>query len=311
MAFEIAAFDLLMEPRSVPLPSDYYLGSALRGGFGRYLRRTVCVFPGTECSDCSLHSKCPYVYLFETPADGQGAPFGLESAPHPFVIAPPGPGGATAGPLPVRLVLIGRAISYLPHVLWSVQSLCEGGLGAERRPYLLRSVIAHWPEGPQTVWSSEHPVLALSGFQTTRLDLDGTENAAIHRISLRLVTPLRIRHERRLCTRLTFPLLVTNILRRLYLLDQYHGDKTWCPDYRRLIAQSEKVRCVRSRLRWYDWTRYSSRQETKMQMGGLIGTITFTGELGPFLPYLRAAELIHVGRNTSFGLGRIVIEEIE
>jgi len=63
-------------------------------------------------------------------------------------------------------------------------------------------------------------------------------------------------------------------------------------------------------LRWYDWERYSSRQETRMRLGGLVGEVEFEGELAEFLPYLFLGELIHLGKGTSFGLGRYGVEVI-
>lgn len=310
MGVEIAIFDLLLEPRSEGVPHGHYLGSALRGAFGRCLKRTVCIVPQGECAHCPLQTHCPYVYLFETPGEGRPSPFGLETAPHPFVICPPGPLEPETIPLEVRLVLIGRAVSFLPHVLWSFHRLCQVGLGAERRRYALASVVARTESGPCPIWSPGDPTIHLSGFHAQKLEPGATPLGEVSSVRLSFVTPLRIRHERRLCTRLTFPILMTNILRRLYLLEQYHGDGKWELDHRALIAAADEVQCLEYRLRWYDWTRYSSRQETKMQLGGLIGTVTFAGKLGPFLPFLKAAELVHVGRNTSFGLGRMVIQEI-
>ncbi|HDZ02552.1 MAG TPA: CRISPR system precrRNA processing endoribonuclease RAMP protein Cas6 [Nitrospirae bacterium] len=57
-------------------------------------------------------------------------------------------------------------------------------------------------------------------------------------------------------------------------------------------------------LKWYDWERYSARQETKMKMGGFVGEITFEGDIEPFMPILKAGEVLHVGKGTGFGLGK-------
>lgn len=44
-----------------------------------------------------------------------------------------------------------------------------------------------------------------------------------------------------------------------------------------------------------------------MKMGGFIGSITFEGGLESFLPFLLVGEYIHVGKGTSFGLGKYEI----
>ncbi len=41
-----------------------------------------------------------------------------------------------------------------------------------------------------------------------------------------------------------------------------------------------------------------------MKFGGLLGSISYEGDLAPFMPYLALGEWLHVGGKTSFGLGR-------
>ncbi len=48
-----------------------------------------------------------------------------------------------------------------------------------------------------------------------------------------------------------------------------------------------------------------SQKET-MKLGGLKGSVSFSGERGPFLPYMRLGEQVNVGQGTTFGLGRYV-----
>jgi len=47
-----------------------------------------------------------------------------------------------------------------------------------------------------------------------------------------------------------------------------------------------------------------------MKFGGLLGTITYAGDLEPFIPYLALGEWIHIGGKTSFGLGKYNIVTI-
>ena len=60
---------------------------------------------------------------------------------------------------------------------------------------------------------------------------------------------------------------------------------------------------VEQELRWYDWERYSNRQEVRMRLGGFIGRVTYRGDLGEFLPYLLLGMYTHVGKGATFGLG--------
>jgi CRISPR/Cas system endoribonuclease Cas6 (RAMP superfamily) len=44
-----------------------------------------------------------------------------------------------------------------------------------------------------------------------------------------------------------------------------------------------------------------------MKLGGLVGTMTLAGDLSPFTPLLRAAEILHVGKGATFGLGKVAV----
>ena len=61
-------------------------------------------------------------------------------------------------------------------------------------------------------------------------------------------------------------------------------------------------------LHWYDWERYSGRQEARMKMGGLMGGTSFRGDLAPLWPLIAMGEHLHVGKGTSFGLGKYEVE---
>lgn len=72
----------------------------------------------------------------------------------------------------------------------------------------------------------------------------------------------------------------------------------------RLLQQAASVRIATQSLRWYDWPRYSPREDAWMRYGGWLGEITYEGDIGPFVPLLRLGEWLHVGGKSVFGLGR-------
>ncbi len=47
-----------------------------------------------------------------------------------------------------------------------------------------------------------------------------------------------------------------------------------------------------------------------MLMGGIVGSIVYKGEIGAFMPFIQFCEKVHLGKQTSFGLGKIKAEII-
>ena len=125
-----------------------------------------------------------------------------------------------------------------------------------------------------------------------------------HHCLLRFLTPTRIRIDGDAQFSLSFDLLIRSLLRRLSLLAAVHGRGPLDLDYRGLIERAAQVRVRQSRLRWWDFERYSNRQRCKMKLGGFVGEIEYEGEaIIEFLPLIAAGEILHVGSNTTFGLG--------
>jgi len=69
---EVAAFDFRFRARQ-QMRMPRYMGSAWRGGFGRALRRAVCVTGLSTCPGCPFEASCVYPYLFETAPGAKGA----------------------------------------------------------------------------------------------------------------------------------------------------------------------------------------------------------------------------------------------
>ena len=79
-----------------PLELPTYLGSTLRGAFGRAFRALCC--PARPGEACPASETCPYPLIFETaPPPGAEALGTPEESPRTFVIAPP-PASAPAYP---------------------------------------------------------------------------------------------------------------------------------------------------------------------------------------------------------------------
>ena len=212
-----------------------------------------------------------------------------------------------------ELLLMGRAIGCLQEVVRAVEAMSGEGLGAARARFQLHEVTAVdgaggrevlFPSGSEFVFNSTGAAKALGDLIRMRLD-QLQANGTCERVRLNFLTPVRINVKNDLQVHISFELLVRNLLRRVSLLSAVHGRTKLVLDYRGLIELAGGVEVRKGTLTWLDWKRYSNRQQTKMRLGGLIGEVEYGGEqIRELLPLIIAGEILHVGSNTSFGLGR-------
>ena len=315
-----------------------YKGSTLRGGFGAVFKRTVCFQKKVKsCADCLLKANCPYAYIFETapPQDAEVLRT-YSDVPLPFVIEPPLDTKTVYEPgetLDFGLVLVGRAINYLPYFIVVFQELGRVGLGRGRGKYVLREVAAVQPldgvgeiiysaanemvrerdlsvgweeiKAQSSKLKAQSPTLRLASGQASNLQpFDQAQGKPpISKLTVNSLTPTRMKHKGQYVERPEFHVLVRNVLRRVSSLYYFHCGEKWETDYRGIIEAATGVRLVEARTGWVDWERYSRRQQQRMNLGGLVGKATYEGELDPFLPLLVLGQLVHVGKACVFGNG--------
>ncbi|MFN7962425.1 MAG: CRISPR system precrRNA processing endoribonuclease RAMP protein Cas6 [Thermoanaerobaculia bacterium] len=287
-----------------------YHGSLLRGAFGHGLRSLACSFgPQQLCGRCPLARACAYARLFEPFGATEPDPYlaGRPCAPRPFVVEPlGGPGRLRPGaPLRFDLLLFGSAAELLPFAVLAVERMAAAGLGARRFPFRLAAVAFETQQGtfaplardPARPWALE----ALPRPLAPRL-------GPCERLTLHFATPTRLKLEGSFQTPRSFAELAERMLRRSLELGHFYapgGVPSW--EIAPLLAKARRVRTAESRLHWQDWQRYSNRQGRKIELGGFVGTLELEGELGPFLPLLEQAEVLHVGKATTFGLGKVEV----
>lgn len=299
----VGRFRFVIVP-SEPLILPSYKGSTLRGGFGCAFRRIICALRKEDCAGCLLREKCIYSYVFETPPPPDAKIMRkYRTAPHPFIIEPPDErrmGYKPGDEIAFGLTLVGRAIDYLPYFIYAFDEMGRVGIGRGRGTFSLK----HVSHGEEVIYDAA--AKTIKALTPAALDIClGETGQRTTTVTLNFLTPVRISYNGRLTLDLEFHILIRNLLRRLALLYYFHcnGDPSaW--DFRGTIERAQEIRLKDHNLRWYDWERYSTRQDTRMKMGGFIGKATFEGNIGPFMSLLRAGEILHAGKGTSFGLGK-------
>ncbi len=217
-------------------------------------------------------------------------------------------------PLLFDLLLVGRATELAAYALLAIERMAETGLGADRARFALASATVPAGNGAWQPIVKAGKVVAAAvalpqwtgGAQELSDEADevGADSAVI-----RFLTPTRLKVNGQLASSAGFRTLAFTMLRRLLELAHFYAPGVvidW--DFARLLARTASVRVAASDLHWHDWQRYSNRQRQTMSLGGFVGSLRLEGDLTPFVPLLRSAEVLHVGKGATFGLGRIAVE---
>ena len=310
-----------------------HAGSTLRGAFGHALKRTCCLYADQPCEGCvdnlmaaaeGRTPQCAYGYLFETPRPRPSAinqergqevpqPYVLRAAPPTFnsngVLAPHvvyAPGDI----ITFEVLLFGRALNLVDRVVEACAVMARHGLGEGRGAGALSRVQERDPFGttlrplPPAPRREDLTLIADFAEATARVQMLPT-----HALTLRLLTPTQIKYQRGVVRdRPPFAALAHALLRRLTTLATFHHDGHVSRDlFAELAHLSESVQCAAWDGTWQRWDRYSSRQDSHMTFGGLVGAAVYTGDLTPYLPYLVYGQAVHIGKHCTFGDGQLSI----
>lgn len=266
-----------------PLTLPEYAGPMLRGALGTQLRRQLCITGLPDCRACSLRTQCAFPALWQpAPLSLEGLPQRFSEVPVPYLIEPPPLGERELGPgetLDFHFTLIGRARAQAPLVKGAWQSALAGRLGRARNAARLRDMT------PQTTRLPPLPPVPPE-------------------VTLEWRTPLRLQREGSALkpAELTAERLLMSLVKRTALLARLYTDEPLEADFRALATQAAALtsepRLTAKRLR-----RHSERQGKALWLDGALGTWRLAGPLEPFWPFLWWGQWLHVGKNTSFGLG--------
>jgi len=299
-----------------PLHLSAYPGRTLRGGFGHAFKKMVCAQTDWRaCTPCRRGNACPYGYIFEPtlPADSPVFP-GMHEVTPPFIIDAAQirqqfyqPGEQLA----FEVVLVGRADTYLPYFLLAFQELGRMGLGHPPGRYVVQriSAVHPWQSVEELIYDGVNLRVGECNLRvrepdiTTRAELLSTRQVTLH-----FLTPTRIKHRQQFVTVPAFHVLVRALLRRISTLAAVHCGAAWDADVHRLIAAAEAVAIREQALDWAVQGRFSGRQQQRLDLSGLVGSITYAGNLEPFRPLLTLGALVHVGKAAVLGHGKYRVE---
>ncbi len=283
-----------------PVRLSPYTGSMWRGLLGHGLRKAACVTKEKTCEGCLLVDSCVYNRVFETRVRQTGQTRG-NMRPHPFVIeVQPTPDDPQEN-IGFVITLFESAHDALPYIVYGMTLAGQLGVGRENTRFELADVKSESLLGSeqwQAIWLPEEGKL-ISG--KTRIS---PAPLAPDSIVVSLETPLRIKQRGKLVGPAEFE--SAHFLRQLWHraddVQRYYSGGVSIPLPK---EKPDQMPMLEKAIRWQDWKRYSSRQKTAMNMGGLVGKWRMEGErLAQWWPLVWYGQWLHLGKATSMGLGR-------
>jgi hypothetical protein len=321
----------------------------LRGGFGHAFRRLCCIPQCKDARACPLDGSCPYKAVFEpSPPPGADRLSKNQDIPRPFVFRHPldippvvAPGLSLAadvalGLSPARaalkggatrtryqpgerfefgLVLIGRALDFLPYFVLSFRELAGQGLGLNRAVCELENVtacdfdqsaVASVYQSSDQIFHTPAP-LDLAAWVERRI-----RQLAPSRITVQFLTPTHLTFEGQIVKQPEFHHLFKRVRDRVNALSSFYGDGPVDADFKGLGEHAEEVRTVSSKIEWVERFRTSSKTHQRHELSGFVGSCTYEFPVSSFefpvsnrqlLKWLICGELLHVGKHAAWGNG--------
>jgi hypothetical protein len=291
-------------------------GSALRGGFGDVLRKLTCHTGLTDCTGCPSFRNCPFTRIFNIAPPENDPHFKSETqVPRPFIIDAMKEKALSHGQIAnFRIGLVGRANEDLPYFVVSFQQLGKLGIGRGRGKFKLLSVSSIDPlhnSLPVCIFDADKNLLSPSIAHPIQIvDLLSKEKSTdISAIRLVFDSPAHLNRKGQAPQEPPdFEVLLRSVLRRYSDLASLYGEGRPDINYKELVDNSKVIKLTNSNIKYQVSRSYSQRKQAITPLAGITGSLDFSGNMSPFMPYLIFGQWLHIGKQATFGMGQYHLE---
>ena len=295
-----------------PIRLPAFAGSKLEGAFGHALYEIACTRTDLEaCAPCPLRQICPFAALYMPMLPAHMNVASLESPPRPLVFSTEFQNEHTiqAGAyLEFGLRVFGRAKQHLPYIIAAIGQMGANGIGNNRGRFELLEVKSLQPYTleTKTITTINNPIVQLEPIVIGIKDFPSLPK---NKLTLHLETFMHLKTAGQVAETLQFPILIRALQRRLSNLEQIYGSGSSVGGNFSELPQLAREVHIYDQNTEFVSQRRSGHGRQAVVMNGLIGSVTYVGDLEPFTQLLRYGELIGVGKWAHFGAGRYRIEE--
>ena len=257
--------------------------SALRGGLGNILVEKYCL-RDHQCKNCDFKEECLAQkilygrYKIKPPSVTEGESIGYVIECEDYRETIP-----ARGIVHFQMLLFGNTINYWRMIIESFSDLGDRG-------FCYRGVKYHLLEVTNTTGESIYKNGTVKEYVEYRLQKPKDKRAIFY-------TNTNIMYRGEMIMEMQGKPLMAAISRRIFFLNCFEGIETKpvLLDIPQIIDQD---------MKFGENRRYSTRTETAMFLKGIRGKVDFDEISDDTYAMMLAGELVHIGKDTSFGSGR-------
>lgn len=279
--------------------------SALRGGIGTMLLNANCI-SDRQCEECYFIEECLVQRImyskfdvkpdYITTGESVGYVFECENHKRKFKC------GDT---LEFNLILFGKSIVHFSQYIQAIFALGQNGLGTNKSHFVITGIKNENGEDilhKGNILMSNYKVSTIDEYVTKRLNQYNDVNV-FSKVKITFYSPVSIKHNGNFIQSFDAEAILNSLARRIEILNYYEGKpmvgKHLIDNIPELLNQDSYPEDVK---------RYSSRHNDKIRLRGLLGSLSLSNVDKETLALLLAGELIHIGKNTSFGFGHYIVD---
>lgn len=278
--------------------------SALRGGIGEMLLRANCV-RDRKCETCdfekecivqrTMYSKFDVKPEFITTGDSVGYVMECEDYRTDF---------EAGDQMMFTLLLFGKTIVYFNQYLQAIFALGQMGVGKYNSQFQIVRITNHRNRdilSENDIYMKNYEITTIGDYVLYRKHFFEEKGFAGKMI---FPTPLTLKYYGKFLEQFDMDAILRGICRRLFMLDCFEG-----LDVEQMKVDVDKIPTIlEQNVDFSGVKRYSNRQNMSMTLRGIKGSCILENVNEEILELLIAGELIHIGKNTSFGFGKYILK---
>lgn len=273
--------------------------SGIRGIIGQELLKRNCI-GNRKCEECAFTESC-ISYNFMNLKLKRQVDFLANDRIPPYIIICNDTSKKVKKNQSMEffITFFGDCITMIPEIIRSV-NLAGKDFGLFNCPFTLKEVV-----------NDEYDFIFNAGiYKLENIKCRIVEDYVNYRINsldddifkFKIITPLRIKDNGKFNDDLSEESLIKMLIRRIDVMNALEGNEVYFKENKYNLTILDKE------LSWKENKRYSNRQNSKMSFGGIMGQIKFKCNDIELMKMFIACEILHIGKNSSFGLGAYFIE---